>query len=492
MILDTGWLDRQPLLQEVIHILQDQQIEAFLVGGAVRDLLLEKRSVVDLDFAVPRDGLVVARKVADLLGAAFYPLDAARGTGRVVYSQGGPKKHLDFATFRGDTLEADLRDRDFTINAMALRLTRPPSLIDPLNGRRDLERGKIKVVSPESFEHDPVRVLRAIRQAQELGFQIEARTEGYLQQAAPRLNTTSPERQRDELIRLLDTPAPDQTLKSLQRVGVLARWLPEIEAMAGVAQSPPHHLDVFEHTAAAVAAWTGMLRAGLPQLPVKFRDQVQKYLNKRLAGALKRQQLISLALLWHDTGKPHTSLMDGDRIRFFGHEQVSATLVADRLAGLHFSNQAIHLVTTVVAHHMRPLLLAADRKPVSRRAIYRFFRNTGERGIDAGVAVILHALADQQTIYPPRQGQARQQALDQVVARLLAAYFEHQKRVVDPPPLLSGHELMAALGLPPGPAVGRLLDRLKEAQASGQVTDRASALAFIKSDPVFVQYQNRG
>jgi tRNA nucleotidyltransferase/poly(A) polymerase len=490
--LATGWLDRQPLLQKVINILKDQQLEAYLVGGAVRDLLLEKGSVVDLDFAVPSDGLVAARKVADLLGAAFYPLDAERGTGRVVYSPGGPKKHLDFATFRGDTLEADLRDRDFTINAMALRLTRPPALIDPLNGRRDLEKGEIRAVSVESFEHDPVRVLRAIRQAQELGFQIETETQGYLQQAAPRLTTTSPERQRDELIRLLATPAPDQTLISLQRLEVLSRWLPEIEAMAGVPQSPPHHLDVFEHTAAALAAWTGMLRAGLPQLPAKFQDQAHAYLNKRLAGELRWQQLISLALLWHDTGKPRTYGMDGDRIRFFGHEQVSATLVADRLVGFHFSNQAIRLVKTVVAHHMRPLLLAADRKPVSSRAIYRFFRDTGEQGIDAGVAVILHALADHQATYPPGQGQAGQQALDRVVARLLAAYFEHQERVVDPPPLLTGHELMAALGLPPGPTIGRILDRLKEAQASGQVTDRASALAFIKSDPDFVQYQNQG
>jgi hypothetical protein len=162
------------------------------------------------------------------------------------------------------------------------------------------------------------------------------------------------------------------------------------------------------------------------------------------------------------------------------------------MAALHFSNQAICLVKTVVGHHMRPLLLAGEGKPVSRRAIFRFFRDTGEQDIDAGVAVILHALADQQATDRPAQRDTGRQALDRIVEQLLEAYYEQQERVIDPQPLLTGRDLIATLGLRPGPLIGQLLKRLKEAQAAGQVTDRGSALAFIERDPDFVDYRNKG
>nr|BAL57559.1 polynucleotide adenylyltransferase region [uncultured Chloroflexota bacterium] len=485
---EPGWLNRYPLLQKVVKILQTEQVEAYLVGGAVRDLLLEREEITDLDFAVPGDGLAVARRVADALPAAFYPLDVQRGTGRVVYNvssaRGSQKYYLDFATFRGPTLLADLADRDFTINAIALTLTDPPRLIDPLQGWQDLKTGQVKATSDTALTQDPVRVLRAIRLAVQFGFVIETQTRQALPQTAPRLASVSAERQRDELLKLLNTPAPDQAVRSLHYLGVLPHILPEIEATVGVSQAWPHYLDVFEHTLTALEAWMEMVETGFPDVSSRLQPQLIEYLQEPLAGNLSRQMLMPLAVLFHDSGKPLTRSEEDrpgrpPRIRFLGHEQESARLVRRAMVRLRFSTQATTFVQSVVAHHMRPLLLAR-RGRLSRRAIYRLFRDTEAGHAQAGVAVALHALADHRATYPPGQGRMAGQALRSVVDQLLSAYFEQYHQIVDPPPLLTGHELIAELGLKEGRLIGLLLTRLKEAQASGQIKNKTEAWTFIQ------------
>lgn len=492
MSIQSASLNRQRLLPDVIAILRSQGIEAYLVGGAVRDLLRGQDKIIDLDFAVPGDGLVVARRVAQALHAAFYPLDPERGVGRIVYHAPQPlagqereKCHLDFATFRGATLQEDLADRDFTINAMALNAAETRELIDPLNGWRDLELGQIRATSPDAFRHDPVRVLRAIRQAADFGFQIEAETEQHLRAAAPLLGQASPERQRDELVKLLNTPAPGRALASLHELEVLPHFLPELEPMSGVTQPAPHHLDVFHHTAAALDAWTSLYRAGWPDLSPVFLPGLSRYLQQSLAGELTQALAMPLAVLLHDAGKPATrseSLENGRvRVRFLGHEQESARIARRLLRRFRFSGQAAEFVETVVRHHMRPLLLA-QAGLASRRAVYRFFRHTTGSGFQAGVAVTLHALADHRATYPPGQGQQEQEALLAIIHRLLAAYFENHTGIVDPPLLLSGRDIMSAFGIGEGQLIGRLLRRLKEAQATGAVETRVQALAFIENE----------
>lgn len=499
-----SWLHKHPLLQEVVQILRAHHLEAYLVGGAVRDLLLGREDIVDLDFAVPGDGLTVARQVADALGAAYYPLDAERGTGRVVLDVGSAKSamhfgsashlktktYLDFASLRGSDLLADLADRDFTINAIALSLGDPPQLLDPLQGQVDLAQKQIRAAEATAFQHDPVRVLRAVRQAIELDFVIQAQTEQSLREAAPGLPSVSPERRRDELLKLLNTSAPGRAMQKLRQLEVLPHILPEIEPMIGVSQGAPHHLDVFDHTTAALDAWAELARTGFSLLAAKLRAKVEEQLNEPLAGNLTQQTLLPLAVLLHDAGKPSTRTEEDDgKIRFFGHEQVSAKIARRMMQHFRFSSQATDFVETVVAQHMRPLWLAAEPQ-VSRRAIYRFFRDTQGSTFQAGVAVALHALADRQATYPPGQGQDEWQKLLAVVTKLVTAYFEQRDQVIDPPPLLTGRDLMEKFGLAEGRFIGVLLNRLKEAQAVGDVVDKATALAFIEADPDFANQKN--
>ena len=493
------WFDGYPSLRMVVDILQDNHIEAYLVGGAVRDLILKRSHIVDFDFAVPSDGLKVARRIADELNAAFYPLDVERRTGRVVYERpedsSSQKSYLDFATFRGADLQADLWDRDFSINAMAFGLTPPRQLIDPVQGQTDLKNGRIRAVGANTFQNDPARILRAIRQATDFGFVIEPQTEQWLRQAVAHLTTVSPERQRDELLKLLNTHHPGTAISQLHYFDIILHLLPEVAATTGVEQSPPHHLDVFRHTVAALTAWATLIRTDFSGVVAdKWQEQIKQYLSEPLTGDLAVQTVMPMALLLHDTGKPLTRAEQNNssgqtKVTFIGHEKESATIVRRVLGRLRFSSQAANFVETVVAHHMRPLLLATTANSLSRRAIYRLFRDTSERGFQAGLAVALHAIADHQATYPPGQGQPELERLLGITDKLVEAYFEQHDQVVDPSALLTGHDLIKIFELKEGRLVGVLLKRLKEVQAAGQITDRAGAIAFIKADPDFVAYR---
>jgi tRNA nucleotidyltransferase/poly(A) polymerase len=496
------WLHEHRLVAQVIAVLDHHRLEAYLVGGAVRDWLLGRPKVVDFDFVTPSDGLALARRVANALHGVFYALDEARGTGRAVIdtSETG-KVFLDFASYRGETLQADLADRDFTVNAIALSLGPDPQLIDPLAGLQDLSQARLRAASDQAFQNDPVRTLRAVRQAVQFAFTIEPQTVLLVRRAAAHLDRVSPERKRDELVKLLNVPHPGQAVQLLHRLDLLPPLLPEVAATIGVSQSPPHYLDVFDHTRTALEAWAALRHSRWLDLPEPFRHHAESYLNQQLAGDLELADLLPLALLLHDTGKPLTrtespaddmpveSSPGGTRIRFIGHERESATIAQHVMNRFRFSSQATAFVKTVVANHMRPLLLAAPQPSLSRRTIYRFFKDTHGPGFQAGLAVTLHALADHRATYPPGQGQAIEVRLQAVIRRLAEAYFEQQDQVVDPPLLLTGRELMEHFALQPGPQIGRLLAQLREAQAAGQVQDRAAALRFVKTCLDFAHQQ---
>ncbi|MEJ2747368.1 MAG: hypothetical protein P8183_05595, partial [Anaerolineae bacterium] len=248
-----------PLLDRLRPLLIQQDRPVYLVGGAVRDALLNRVSH-DLDFVVSHRAIQLAFKVANALGAPAYVLDQERDTGRVVLADEGTM--LDFACFRGADLETDLRDRDFTINALALPATAVTlaSLIDPCNGAADLQAQTIRQTHPQAIADDPVRALRALRLAYNLNFRLADETVAAIQAAAPLLHTISIERVRDELLKLLATAVPHQALQQMAELDLLPVILPEIAALEDVAQSAPHHEPVMAHTF-AVLRWLTQIEA---------------------------------------------------------------------------------------------------------------------------------------------------------------------------------------------------------------------------------------
>ena len=247
------------LWRVALRLADQRGVGLWLVGGAVRDALLLRR-IHDWDFTVERGALSLARATANALGGAYYPLDADRGAGRVILpTEDFGTVTLDFADLRGDDLISDLRLRDFTVNAMALDAD--GELIDPLGGSVDLAAGHLRATSERAFSDDPVRTLRAVRQAAELGFSIDAQTEQWIRRDAARLAEPSRERVRDELVRLIALPGAALHVRRLDELDVLAHVLPPLAETQGVSQSWPHRFDVWEHSLHMLDALEGVVMA---------------------------------------------------------------------------------------------------------------------------------------------------------------------------------------------------------------------------------------
>jgi poly(A) polymerase len=470
--------------------------QAWLVGGAIRDRLL-RRPVHDLDFAIDGRAMPAARAVADALHAAFYPLDEERDVGRVVVkSRAAEPFVLDFARLRGDTLAADLAARDFTLNAIAAPVDDPEALIDPLQGEADLRAKLIRLCAPSAIADDPLRGLRAVRLAAQLRFHIDPAARAAIRTEAPRLAEVSAERRRDEFIRCVAGPRAAAAMRALDQLGLLAALAPELLPLKGLSQpADKHALDGWEHTLATVARLEELLRVlgpvhdpeaaadltlGLAALKLgRYRQALSEHLERRLDGDRPVRWLLMLTALLHDIGKPGTRSQAADgAIHFYGHENEGAEAAAQRMTELRFSNEEIRRARLVIAHHLRPMHLAHAYAPaVSRRAVYRYFRDLGEAGVDLAVIALADYLAHFAGQPPPVQRWERR--LD-VSAQLLSAYFEHRSERVEPPSLVTGRDLMDALGIAPGPLLGELLEAVREAQAAGEVADKEAALAYAR------------
>ena len=478
-----------PLITRVIAALPTG-LDVYLVGGAVRDAMLARDSN-DLDFVLAGDTLNIARSLADKLGGAYFPLDATREYARIVVESGTPGERvkLDFATFQGGSLESDLRMRDFTINAMAVNLNQPGKLIDPLGGAVDLAAKKLRACSPEAMLNDPVRILRAVRLARKYEFMILPETVHWMRQAVGRLGLVSPERLRDELFHILDCDQPRAGLEILDRIGALEKLLPEVVGLKGVEQSAPHIYDVWTHTLEVVNRLSAVLATlageyhpdrssnlilGLVSIRLgRFRQALDEHLAEKLNPDRSLRALLFLAALYHDTGKPSTRTVDDhDRVRFLGHDHTGETLAIGRAQALHLSNLEVERLGAIVHHHMRPFLMSQMDGMPTRRAIYRFFRDTGAAGVD----ICVLSMADMLATYGPTLAQEDWSHHLDVVRSLLSAWWEHPQEQVAPAPLVNGTELMHVFGLRPGPEIGRLLEAIREAQATGDVSSREQAL----------------
>lgn len=474
------------LQDQAIAWLASQDLEVYLVGGWVRDRLMG-RPIYDLDVVTAGDGLLLARRLANRFGGAYYPLDEGRATGRaILHDQEGRQLVVDAARLRGIDLAADLADRDFTVNAMAASARAPEEIIDLHGGMEDLRARIIRPVSDGSIRNDPLRALRAVRQAAELGFGLAPETEGLIRRdgAAIVSPEVAGERIRDELARLLALPHGGRALARLDDLGLLAMILPEIEPLRGLAQPPPHHLDVLAHSLKLVDCLEQIVAqagaGGLPEELAPLAARLRAHFAQRMGETRPRLVTLKLAALLHDTGKAQARTMDETagrgRIRFSGHDQIGAQMVEEALRRLKLSAAEVRLGKAIARHHMRPLLLAGQEE-VSARAVYRFFRDTDQAGVD----VLIHALADQMATYAPGTGDEALGNLLSLAARMMGDYWERAEERVSPPTLIDGNDLLGELGLQPGRQIGELLEAVREAQVSGQVRTREEALALVLS-----------
>ena len=472
------------ILTGVREILDRDAVEGYIVGGFIRDSLMGRESI-DIDIAVGANAMELAPRIADALRGRYVPLDEGNQIARVVLAKEGPL-HLDIATMRGGIAD-DLALRDFTVDAMAIGLTdisnEDAKLIDPFGGRRDLETRVVRAVSEEAFRRDPARLLRAPRLAAECGFSIDDETGAQISRNCRLIRNVAGERVRDELCRLLAVPGSARWLRLLDELGLLLVIFPELAPARGSEQPKEHYWDVFEHSMETVATVEFLLRTGKPDYcsdemlaSAPWWPALESHFESEVAGGRSRKVLLKLAALLHDIAKPQTrTFEETGRMRFFGHSQQGAETAAGILERLRFSAREKEVVYRMIEHHLRPGQLSRDREMPTPRAIYRYFRDT----CDAGIDTIFLNLADHLAARGPMMELESWREHAGVMTFVLEERFREES-VVSPPKLIDGHDLMNTFGILPGPRVGELLEAVREAQAAGEVATREEALDFVR------------
>jgi poly(A) polymerase len=427
---------RHPAAEKIVQMLTQAGHVAVYAGGCVRDALLQ-RPYLDVDIATS----ATPDQVQSLFPKASDPQGKAFGVIRLRIDE-----HVfEIATFRVDgpyldgrrpssitftTAEEDAKRRDFTINGMFFNPLQN-QLLDYVAGQADLSAKIIRAIGdPVSrFTEDRLRLFRAIRFAVQLGFEMEPATWKALIQLSPSSNVISPERVRDELIKIFTSPDPARGFDLLHQSGLLAVWIPELLEMRGCAQSPEHHPegDVWVHT------------------------------RLLLTHMRNPSPVLALSALLHDIGKPRTSKTDPDgRIRFFGHEGVGARMAEEILRRLRFSNDEVAAITACIANHMAFKDAPNMRVSTLKRLLARptFLEELELHRIDCSSC---HGQLD-------------------IHAFLTAKMTEFSQEEIKPKPLLTGNDLQQ-LGIKPGPSMGKILHQLMDEQLEGKFTDRDGALA---------------
>jgi poly(A) polymerase len=428
-----------PRARDIVAQLQRAGHTAYFAGGCVRDQLLGKEAK-DYDIAtsaLPEQVQKLFPRVTDIAGKSF-------GVVRVMAAD----ESFEVATFRQDgpykdgrrpesvrfvTAEEDAQRRDFTINGLFFDPV-AGRLIDYVQGETDLRGGIIRAIGhpADRFAEDHLRLLRAIRFAARLFFKIEPITWEAIRQGAPAIRAISAERIRDELNKIFTAAKPEIGLDLLDRSGLLQEVLPDIAALHGVEQPPQFHPegDVYQHV----------------------RLMLEKIEEPNLE--------LALGVLFHDVGKKPTAKVDTDgRIRFNEHESVGAQMAEEIMTGLRYDNKTIQTVREMVQHHMQfkdvPQMRPSTLKRMMARPTFP-------------LELELHRIDCASSHGDLRHYEYLKERLETMSAE-----------EIDPPPLISGHELLA-MGLHPGREVGKIKEAIRVAQLEGTIQTQADALALAR------------
>lgn len=439
----------------------------YLVGGAIRDLLLG-RLVKDLDFVQAHGSIQLARAVSRRMNGAVYTLDDVRHSARVILRLGEEDEQvLDFTSFIGETLEQDLGQRDFTINAMALDLEKPEILIDPLGGEVDLEARQLRLCGPNSLISDPIRVLRGVRliSSYDLSYGFEITEE--MRVAIKKLGAVSGERIRDELFKCLAVSNFDVAAGLMSDFGVFD----QLRLLTfGVDPAEPYLLQDDAETLASLTGVANEPVSGKSQPDQTLSPELghlhayQTMLEKSLQGGRKRRHLLllcSIMLHIHPAFDPGNSGKSKLLPGVFA-EQISQALLTGQKENAYFKAVSGGFLRLAVLSMQEPGILD----------YYRFFRDFGVHGLDSA----LLAMVETKNQAPLLQFSA------EICREVFRLWFTEQELIVNPPRLVDGNILQSKLGIPPGARIGYLLEAIREQQVLGKINTTEDALVFAREN----------
>ncbi|MBN2483401.1 MAG: HD domain-containing protein [Candidatus Omnitrophica bacterium] len=459
-----------PYLSSLKSIAAKLDADVYLVGGFLRDFYLgDVKMCRDFDFIVAAGAFSFAQEFAKKTDSKIIVLDDDEKTYRVILKKAKTHYYYDFAQMRGNSLDEDLRLRDFPLNTLSVRLGRgsPIELYDPLGGKKDIARKLIRVADKNVLKQDPLRILRAFSLSVKYGLRIEPLTFTYLGQYRKLLKKVSPERVNEELFKILGCEKCYPVIKKMADQEILDEILPGLKRCRGVTQEGGfHHLDVFDHSLETLLRFEMMYSTQLAR-----RSLVKEYLDQELAKGRRRIQIIKLACLLHDIGKPRAKKRKDKKTIFHQHEKFGSRMSEEIAEKLKFSVKEKESLKKLVFWHLRPGYLADIRLP-SRRAVYRFFRDSQ----DDGIGIILLSLADWRATRGPKTSEREKIQHEKVMFSLLRQYFAEKgkkplRRVLD------GYDVMKKFKIAPSPLVGDILSVIYEEQALGKITHKKDAYA---------------
>jgi len=461
------------LLARMLAAARQEGMTLYLCGGAVRDLVMG-RDPADLDFTVER-AAPLARRLAAELPATLVALDEDEDAWRLVWRG----VDLDFTGLRRPARDigADLKLRDFTLNAMAVEVDdafaageRRP-LIDPTGGVADIAAGRIRMLSPAVLDADPLRRLRAFRFAACLGFAIDSATLAAIAAGRGTLAAVAAERIAAELDHLIASGRGAGEMTAMRDSGILAEVLPELARGAGMEQPASHHLDVLDHGVAALAAADG-IAAGPEAWFGRDAEEIRVWL-----GRGRNREKLRWAALLHDLGKPLCREIRNGRITFYDHDRVGAEEVARLARRLRWSRRRREAVARLVRLHMWPFHLnnALRKTGIKPRACLKLYRAAG----DDLPGLFLLSMADSLAGRGPERPENMEEAIAALYKRIAMVVRERIKPARSAPPLLTGNDLKA-MGIPPGPIYRKILGAIEEARVAGEVETSAEAAAYVE------------
>lgn len=469
--------DKHPLNTDVnkrvVEIAAQSGHKIYLVGGYVRDLLIEtihgvsSAKKMDFDYAVA-DGsaFTLAKAVSDAVEGHLVPLDEDNDTARVVTDSAV----IDFAGCVGGGIESDLKRRDFTVNAIAWDPKIPDSVIDIVGGVEDIRAKQLRGISEEAFTDDPLRLMRAYRFAATLGFHVEQKTKSWVFAHKDKLKSVAAERINVELFGFFGSSRAGSLIWDFAASGLLEIVFPELIDCRKVTPNDFHHLGLFEHSLETI-----------PQIEEKLQsddieDWVRESICNEISAGISRLAATKVACVLHDIGKPSTwSITDEGRHTFYTHDKVGAEMTLKIAERLKWSKATERFIADLVRWHLRPGALYHNGQP-TEKAIRRFYKSIN----DELPELMLLTFADMgATRGAGFMGESRQ-ILEKSLVGLLAGYPAYKEEAARMQRLLNGRELMVLLDLKPGPVVGELLAALEDAQVVREVSNRTEAEEFVK------------
>jgi len=468
-------------ISEVINLAKETKTDVYIVGGYIRDILLKKKSL-DIDLVVSEKAESFAKKLAKKINGKCFILHSDLQVYRVAVINNPDLEYIDISLMQGKNIEDDLSRRDFTINALAVKIENfdniKKNITDCFDGIKDLKKKEIKAVSKKVFNDDPLRMLRAFRFASEYNFKISKETLSLIKKSSSKIITVAGERIKNELFRILNNKNSSQYIAAIDECGLLEKMFPVITKMKKSAKNFYYHpKGLFQHCFQTYEALEKIF-IKLDKYFPQSKDILEQHLNEPFSENVNKKNLLKFIAVFHDCAKPECAKRMDNKMRFLGHEELGAKKTAQIMKELKMSNKEIEFAKAIISEHMRPSNLAKS-EVITNRAQMRLFRDVKENT----PYLLILAMSDwhsyktlKKKIYSPKVLKQQEKS----VAKLILGYYDFinnkpKDKIID------GNVLMKELKLKPGKIIGELLQYINNAYEEGRIKDKTQALKYAKT-----------